>query len=310
MRGYITQEERLRMQQMSASTDIKQKLCSSKNWFYKIELGIIVILTVFSALFIYPCLDSSIRSIGWMYEDPDDWTFIEIYGKGFIPGLLLSVTALIGNIILLCKKQNGFWFMSLLSLPIILPTILNEYEEILCFTPCIFSVMFAYYVILRIPNSKKSYWCNIKQGSSYLRNICIAIWIVFIGFIVTTPFVLSKEAGCVVNFFSNGQDIFNAKYGDSKSYYCHSIAKKMAGGIDFITSNGETKAWFEMAIANLKYSHFKSDYYYLDYADFLESIGEYEEAYKLYKKANQLFNTDDTSQKLNGFLNEHSEFDI
>lgn len=245
-----------------------------------------------------------------MYEDPDDWTFIEIYGKGFIPGLLLSVTALIGNIILLCKKQNGFWFMSLLSLPIILPTILNEYEEILCFTPCIFSVMFAYYVILRIPNSKKSYWCNIKQGSSYLRNICIAIWIVFIGFIVTTPFVLSKEAGCVVNFFSNGQDIFNAKYGDSKSYYCHSIAKKMAGGIDFITSNDETKAWFEMAIANLKYSHFKSDYYYLDYADFLESIGEYEEAYKLYKKANQLFNTDDTSQKLNGFLNEHSEFDI
>ena len=37
---------------------------------------------------------------------------------------------------------------------------------------------------------------------------------------------------------------------------------------------------------------------------------EAEEAYKLYKKANQLFNTDDTSQKLKGFLNEHSEFDI
>ena len=152
MRGYISQEER---QRISASTDKKQNQCSSKNWFYKIELGIIVILTVFSALFIYPCLDSSIRSIGWMYEDPDDWTFIEIYGKGFIPGLLLSVTALIGNIILLCKKQNGFWLMSLLSVPIILPTILNEYEEILWFTPCIFSVMFVYYVILRIPNNKK-----------------------------------------------------------------------------------------------------------------------------------------------------------
>lgn len=108
MRGYITQEERQRMQQMSASTDIKHPPCSSKNWFYKIELGIIVILTFFSALFIYPCLDSSIRSIGWMYEDPDDWTFIEIYGKGFIPGLLLSVTALIGNIILLCKNKMDF----------------------------------------------------------------------------------------------------------------------------------------------------------------------------------------------------------
>ena len=245
-----------------------------------------------------------------MYEDPDDWTFIEIYGKGFIPGLLLSVTALIGNIILLCKKQNGFWLMSLLSVPIILPTILNEYEEILWFTPCIFSVMFAYYVILRIPNNKKSFWCNIKQGSLYLRNICIAVWIVFVGFIITTPFVLSKEVGCVVNFFSNGQDKFNAKYGVSKSMYCHSIVKKMAGNIDFIVSSDETKAWFEMAIANLKYSPYKCDYYYLDYADFLESIGEYEEAYKLYKKANQLFNTDDTSQKLKGFLNEHSEFDI
>lgn len=245
-----------------------------------------------------------------MTKYPKECTFIYVYGKGMIPGLLLCVTALIGNIILLCKKQNGFWLMSLLSVPIILPTILNEYEEILWFTPCIFSIMFAYYIILHIPNNKKSYWCNIKQSSLYLRNICITVWIVFIGFIITTPFVLSKEVGCVANFFSNGQDIFNAKYGVSKSMYGHSIAKKMAGNIDFIVSSDETKAWFEMAIANLKYSPYKCDYYYLDYADFLESIGEYEEAYKLYKKANQLFNTDDTSQKLKGFLNEHSEFDI
>lgn len=310
MRGYITQEERQRMQQMSASTDIKQPPCSSKNWFYKIELGIIVILTVFSALFIFPCLHDSILNINLMTKYPKECTFIYVYGKGMIPGLLLFVTALIGNIILLCKKQNGFWLMSLLSVPIILPTILNEYEEILWFTPCIFSIMFAYYIILHIPNNKKSYWCNIKQSSLYLRNICITVWIVFIGFIITTPFVLSKEVGCVANFFSNGQDIFNAKYGVSKSMYGHSIAKKMAGNIDFIVSSDETKAWFEMAIANLKYSPYKCDYYYLDYADFLESIGEYEEAYKLYKKANQLFNTDDTSQKLKGFLNEHSEFDI
>lgn len=83
----------------------------------------------------------------------------------------------------------------------------------------------------------------------------------------------------------------------------------MAEGKDFIASDDETKAWFEMAIANLKYSYYIDDYYYLDYADFLESIGEYEEAYKLYKKANLLFNTDDTSQKLKGFLNEHTEFE-
>lgn len=88
------------------------------------------------------------------------------------------------------------------------------------------------------------------------------------------------------------------------------LLQKKAENIDFIVSSDETKAWFDMAIANLKYSSYKCDYYYLDYADFLESIGEYEEAYKLYKKANQLFNTDDTSQKLKGFLNEHSEFDI
>lgn len=309
MRGYITQEERQRMQQMSASTDKKQYQCSSKNWFYKIELGIIVILTVFSALFICYCLVGSARIIRWMNEEPEEWTFIRIYGKGFIPGLFLCVTALVGNILLLCKKQNGFWLMSLLSVPIILPTILNEYEEILYFTMSVFFSLLPYYIILRIPNNKKSYWCNIKQGSLYLRNICIAVWIIFIGFIITTPFVLSKEVGCVANYFSNGQDIFNAKYGDSKSHYCYSIAKKMAEGKDFIASDDETKAWFEMAIANLKYSRYISDCYYLDYADFLESIGEYEEAYKLYKKANLLFNTDDTSQKLKGFLNGHAGFD-
>lgn len=306
MRGYITQEER---QRMSASTDKKQYQCSSKNWFYKIELGIIVIITVFSALLIYPCLHDSILHIHLMNKFPKECTFIYVYGKGMIPGLLLCVTALICNILLLCKKQNGFWLMSLLSVPIILPTILSEYEGIFYFASSVYSIQLIYYVILRIPNNKKSYWCNIKQCSLYLRNICIAVWIIFIGFIITTPFVLSKEAGCLAHFFSNGQDLFNAKYGDSKSYYCHSIAKKMAGNIDFIVSSDETKAWFEMAIANLKYSPYKCDYYYLDYADFLESIGEYEEAYKLYKKANQLFNTDDTSQKLKGFLNEHSEFD-
>ena len=309
MRGYITQEERQQMQQMSASTDKKQNQCSSNNWFYKIELGIIVIITVFSALLIYPCLHDSILHIHLMNKFPKECTFIYVYGKGMIPGLLLCVTALICNILLLCKKQNGFWLMSLLSVPIILPTILSEYEGIFYFASSVYSIQLIYYVILRIPNKKKSYWCNIKQCSLYLRNICIAVWIIFIGFIITTTFVLSKEAGCLVHFFSNGQDLFNAKYGDSKSYYCHSLAKKMAGGIDFITSSDETKAWFEMAIANLKYSRYKRDYYYLDYADYLESIGEYEEAYKLYKKANQLFNTDDTSQKLKGFLNEHSEFD-
>ena len=287
MRGYITQEERQRMQQMSASAGIKQNQCSSKNWFYKIELGIIVILMVFSALFIYPCLHDSVLHIDFMNEFPKECTFIYVYGKGMIPGLLLCVTALIGNILLLYKYQNGFWLMSLLSVPIILPTILSEYEGILYFATSVFSIQLTYYAILRIPNNKKSYWCNIKQGSLYLRNICIAVWIIFIVFIITTPFVLSKEAGCVANFFSNGQDIFNAKYGVHKSWYCHSIAKKMAEGIDFIVSNDETKAWFEMAIVNLKYSPYKGDYYYLDYADFLESIGEYEEAYKLYKKANQ-----------------------
>lgn len=309
MRGYITQEERQRMQQMSASTDIKHPPCSSKNWFYKIELGIIVILTVFSALFIYPCLHDSILDIDLMNKYPKECSFIYVYGKGMIPGLLLCVTSLVCNILLLCKKQNGFWLMSLLSVPIILPTILSEYEGISYFATSVFTIQIIYYVILRIPNNKKSFWCNIKQSSFYLRNISIAVWIIFLGFIITTPFVLSKESGCVANYFSNGQDIFNAKYGDSKSCYCHSIAKKMARGVDFITSNDETKAWFEMAIANLKYSPYRIDYYYLDYADFLESIGEYEEAFKLYKKANQLFDTDDTSQKLKEFLNEHTEFD-
>ena len=112
MRGYISQEER---QRISASTDKKQNQCSSKNWFYKIELGIIVILTVFSALFIFPCLHDSILNINLMTEYPKECTFIYVYGKGMIPGLLLCVTALIGNIILLSllstKNRQAFFEM-------------------------------------------------------------------------------------------------------------------------------------------------------------------------------------------------------
>ena len=154
MRGYITQEERQQMQQMSASTDKKQNQCSSNNWFYKIELGIIVIITVFSALLIYPCLHDSILHIHLMNKFPKECTFIYVYGKGMIPGLLLCVTALICNILLLCKKQNGFWLMSLLSVPIILPTILSEYEGIFYFASSVYSIQLIYYVILRIPNKK------------------------------------------------------------------------------------------------------------------------------------------------------------
>lgn len=311
MRGYFTKEEMaiLQIQREPIFANIEQRKCLKKSLIYKIVFGIIVILTVISAFFIYSCLDLSIQAIS-CEEDPNIWTFIvKLYSVGSAPALFfLCVIALIGNVLLLCKRQNGFWFMLLLSIPIILPTVLRDYCELLSTTVCIFFIMLMFYIILRIPNKKKSYWCNIKQGSLCLRNICIIVWGAFVVCLFATPFILSKQAGCITNVITNGADIFNAKYGVEKYNYCNRIAKKMVKKQEFITSDKEVKEWFEMSIGSLRNYYSYNDYIYLDYADFLESIGEYEQAYKIYKKANYLFRTDETLTKYKAFLNMHSEF--
>ena len=50
------------------------------------------------------------------------------------------------------------------------------------------------------------------------------------------------------------------------------------------------------------------DGYYLDYAAFLESVGEYNKAYATFMKARKLFGTTETEEKLDSFVMRHMQF--
>lgn len=237
------------------------------------------------------------------------------YGKGFIPGALLCIAFVISNVLLLRKQQNGFWLMVLLPLPIIIPTAFNEYEELIDFTNGILAFLLAYYALLRIPSNQSSYWVLLNRPSTWFRNMVIATWICFNLVMYATPFVLARNVGFTSNLFSNGQTIFNAKYGFSPSFYCNEIAKKMARNEDIFATREECKRWFEMSINSMSEEDYNchvdylyNDYLYLDYAAFLESVGEYNQAYATFMKARKLFGTPETEEKLDSFVMRHMYF--
>lgn len=232
------------------------------------------------------------------------------YGKGFMPGALLCIAFVISNVLLLRKQQNGFWLMVLLPLPIIIPTAFNEYEELIYFTNGILAFLLAYYALLRIPSNQSSYWALLNRPSTWFRNMVVATWVCFNLVMYATPFVLARNVGFTSNLFSNGQTVFNAKYGFSPSYYCNEIAQKMAHNIDIYATHEECKRWFEMSINSMSEEDYNwlDDGYYLDYAAFLESVGEYNKAYATFMKARKLFGTTETEEKLDSFVMRHMQF--
>lgn len=282
MRGYHTNEE------YACSKVEKTKMCL----FQKNVLGLSITLTVVAALvamyLILVCIHDK-----------------EAYGKGPMPGILLCISFIVGNIMLLRKKQNGFWLMTLCALPIIIPTAFNEYEEMIYFTNSVLAFLLAYYALLRIPNNRISYWGLLNRPSVWFRNIVIAIWVCFNLIMYATPFVLAINVGFTGNLFSNGQTLFNAQYGFSPSFYCHKIAEKMAQNEDNVATPEECKRWYEKAINSLRCNDDMYielyDYIYLDYAAFLEKRGEFNQAYAIYKKAYQIFGTTETKERLDSF---------
>lgn len=234
----------------------------------------------------------------------------EDYGKGATPGALLCIAFVISNVLLLRKQQNGFWLMVLLPLPIIIPTAFNEYEELIYFTNGILAFLLAYYALLRIPSNQSSYWALLNRPSTWFRNMVIATWVCFNLVMYATPFALARNVGFTSNLFSHGQTVFNAKYGFSPSFYCNEIATKMARNEDIFATREECKRWFEMSVNNMSEEDYNwlHDYYYLDYAAFLESVGEYNKAYATFMKARKLFGTSKTEEKLDSFVMRHMQF--
>ena len=109
------------------------------------------------------------------------------------------------------------------------------------------------------------------------------------------------------NHFDNGITIFSARWGDEKSYYSNKLANKLSSGANGIGKvyESDIKKWHERAIM---YSGRWEEYVYFDYADYLISIDEHKNAYRVLKDANGKYHNSKTRKKLNRFVSEYGSF--
>lgn len=295
-------KESIKRLKMDEHLSVKKEQIHPKRPF--IATFFIYILLIGSAISFIACLPDSFWSIG-LLEEPE-WSGIDVYGKGFIPGCLISLTVLIGNISIIRKKCSGFWLMSIMSLILVIPTILNDYEEVLYFSIPLGCSLLLYYIILHIKQNGNNAW-DMMERSPSLKKIAICFWSMYLVLVLLTPPILSMSFGFKSNHFDNGITIFSARWGDSKSYYSNKLANKLSSGSDGIGEVYEfdIKKWHERATM---YSEDWQEYVYFDYADYLISIDEHKNAYRVLKDANSKYHNSETREKLNRFVSEYGSF--
>lgn len=278
------------------------KITSKKRPF--IATFFIYVLLIGSAISFIACLPGSFWSIG-LLDDPE-WSGIDVYGKGMLPGCLISLTVFIGNISIIRRKCSGFWFMSIIGLILVIPTILNDYEEVLYFSIPLGCALLLYYIILHIKQNDNNAW-DMMEKSPSLKKIAIYFWSIYLVLVLLTPPILSMSFGFRSNHFDNGITIFSARWGDAKSYYSNKLANKLSSGSNGIRGvyESDIKKWHERATM---YSEDWQEYVYFDYADYLISIDEHKNAYRVLKDANGKYHNSETTEKLNRFVSEYGSF--
>lgn len=295
-------KESIKRLKQDEHSSVKKKPISPKRPL--IATFFIYILLIGSAISFIACLPGSFWSIG-LLDDPE-WSGINVYGKGIIPGCLISLTVLIGNISIIRRKCSGFWFMSIMSLILVIPTILNDYEEVLYFSIPLGCSLLIYYIILHIKQNGNTAW-DMMEKSPSLKKIAIYFWVLYLVLVLLTPPILSMSFGFKSNHFDNGITIFSARWGDSKSYYSNKLANKLSSESDGIgvVYEYDIKKWHERATM---YSEDWQEYVYFEYADYLISIGEHKNAYRVLKDANGKYHNNETIEKLNQFVSEYGSF--
>lgn len=295
-------KESIKRLKMDEYLSVKKEQIHPKRPF--IATFFIYILLIGSAISFIACLPGSFWSIG-LLDDPE-WSGIQVYGKGMLPGCLISLNVFIGNISIIRRKCSGFWLMSIMGLTLVIPTILNDYEEVLYFSIPLGCSLLLYYIILHIKQNGNNAW-DMMEKSPSLKKIAICFWSMYLVLVLLTPPILSMSFGFKSNHFDNGITIFSARWGDSKSYYSNKLANKLSSGSDGIGEVYEfdIKKWHERATM---YSEDWQEYVYFDYADYLISIDEQKNAYRVLKDANGKYHNSETTEKLNRFVSEYGSF--
>lgn len=211
---------------------------AKRNPFVSLVLYIILILGILSTI-------SALGINSWSINllDNPEYSFIDIYGKGWIPGLLMSITILYSNILTLRWRKNGVYLLCITFLIIFIPTIWCEFEEFIYFS--IFSLVGIglYFILLCIPYKGVSVWKQCLQDSNIMRHLCIISLIMWFVILIALPPLVAMGYGFKNNLYSNGMIAIDARC-NNNSYYTLWLANSLA----FNTENYYTDEWYERAI--------------------------------------------------------------
>lgn len=200
-----------------------------------------------------------ISTFGYYFED--GWPFLEAYGKGFMPGFLLSAFAFIGTSKIVKWKKSGLSIMIISFIIILIPTVCNEYLEFICFSaPTILSVAILW-GFLKLKKNSVSTWELCKATPQWLGMLQRLVLFVWIFMVVLLPPIMALSTGFRGNLYSNGMRCLDAYFNDSP-YYSYDLYQRILLGSDFSHDVYEKQNAAEKWLLNAKFldKYMESDF--------------------------------------------------
>ncbi len=195
-----------------------------------------------------------IPNVVWSYGlyNEDGWTFSEAYGKGFIPGFLISAFAFFGVSKIIKWRRSGLTILVVSFIIILLPTVCNEFLEFICFSiPCVLGVALLW-GILKIKKGGTSIWEMCKSEPRWADFILRSLLFVWTFMIILLPPIMGLWTGFRSNIYSNGMRCLDAHFNNSP-YYSYDLYQKILLGTDFKDDTYEKKNIAESWLTNAKY---------------------------------------------------------
>lgn len=236
------------MKKSSARYDFLRK--NIKSYFNNIDKRnpfvnfILFAIQIFAVLLLMLCMWGSLGDFSLL--DSPEWSFSRIYGKGSIPGFLMSISVFVCNGLILKWNRNGFFWLVSSFILIFIPTIWNEFEEFIYFS--VFSLLgvAVYFLVLLIRHNGISTWklCEMKTNS--IRNMCIGAISLWLMLLVAFPIIMGKATGFTKHLYKNGMIAIDARF-NGNAFYIRRLANKIA----FQNNENNTYSanrWYQKAI--------------------------------------------------------------
>ena len=195
-----------------------------------------------------------VPSVIWSYElySEDGWSFIDAYGKGVMPGFLLSAVTFIGVSKIIKWRKSGITILVTLFIIILSPTIYNEFLEFISFSvPSILGVALLW-CILKLKKNGISTWDKCKAEPRWANYVLRAFLFIWLFLIALLPPIVGLYTGFRSNIYSNGMRCLDAHlYG---SPYCsYDLYQRILLGADFSDDIFEKQNTAETWLSDAQY---------------------------------------------------------